>query len=744
MYRDLRFDGLRTRLAGVLVIVLLPVAALILNSGLDAWRQAEERARLDLERAARLVEVHQEQVASGARRLLASLASLPEIYAGEPEEVSATLARMLDRNPEFANLGVALPDGGISCSAVPHAWPVNAADQPWFQEALRTGGFAIGEYQVGRITRIPVLVFAHVASNEPGGLDAVVFAALRLEGLQRVLAEARPHPRSHLTVADRHGVVLASTDSAIVVGEPLRDADALEAVPGDIRTAGDSSPQLFVRHTICVDKNDFAEIFASIPADLAFAPARRTLLRQLAWLALTGIVGVLVAFVGLEALVVRPVKALVRAADRIASGDLAARAGVAEGPGEVAHLGRAFDHMASTLQRQDRDTERIHAALRSSEARFRRVVDSGMVGILFWNSEGGIYEANDALLHMVGYTRQDLAAGRVRWDAMTPTEYAPLDARGLEQIRRDGICDPFEKEFVRKDGSRVPILIGGASTDEAGTQGVAFVVDISQRKRAEEDLLHSQQLLRALSARLQNVREEERKHLSREIHDELGQGLTALKLDLMWLERRLPQDPALRAKLEGVMRSLDGLVESVRAIATELRPGVLDELGLAAAIEWQAREFETRTGIACTGATRLPEVDLDDAKRTALFRIFQETLTNVARHAGASRVEVALELEPEAVVLHVADNGRGLPEGIEDEPTSIGLAGMRERAHRVGGELSIESPPAGGTVIRVRVPAVGSAKNGGLPSESARPESRRDVAANASKAQHVPEEGGRG
>jgi signal transduction histidine kinase len=232
---------------------------------------------------------------------------------------------------------------------------------------------------------------------------------------------------------------------------------------------------------------------------------------------------------------------------------------------------------------------------------------------------------------------------------------------------------------------------------------IATVRDITVRKRTEEEL-------RALAARLQAVREEERTRVAREIHDVLAQELTRLKLDVVWLNRHLalPLDAdkqkAVREKLTVMTAVTDMAIQSVQKIATELRPVVLDSLGLCAAVEWQARDFQARTGIACTATVPEQDVPLDRDRSTAMFRILQESLTNVLRHAQATRVDILLRPEAGQLVLRIQDNGCGIRPETLSNPMSIGLAGMRERALLLDGHLEIRSQPESGTTIEMRLP----------------------------------------
>lgn len=227
----------------------------------------------------------------------------------------------------------------------------------------------------------------------------------------------------------------------------------------------------------------------------------------------------------------------------------------------------------------------------------------------------------------------------------------------------------------------------------------------AERRRAEERLRESHEQLRALSVYLQYVREEERTRIAREVHDELGQSLTGLKLDLAWVSNRLPRSQRpLLDKIETMSGHVDETIQSIRRIATELRPGILDDLGLVAALEWQANEFQSRTGIECHVSSTLQDTLLDADLNTAFFRIFQETLTNIMRHAGATRVDVHSTRQGNMLVLTVRDNGRGILPGEIKDRRSIGLLGMEERAALLGGEFEITGEPGRGTLVTVRIP----------------------------------------
>jgi signal transduction histidine kinase len=229
----------------------------------------------------------------------------------------------------------------------------------------------------------------------------------------------------------------------------------------------------------------------------------------------------------------------------------------------------------------------------------------------------------------------------------------------------------------------------------------------TQRQKAEQDLRNSHEQLRNLSSHLESVREEERTRLAREIHDELGQALTALKMDIAWLNRRLdPEQEPLHEKTRSMGDLIDATIRTVQRLSGELRPGLLDDLGLAAAIEWQAEEFQKRAGIACDVRLNLGETTLSRDHATAIFRIFQETLTNVLRHARATQVSVLLQAQDNQLILEVVDNGRGITEEEIRGVRAFGLIGMRERVLTLKGQILIDGRPGRGTTITITVPLI--------------------------------------
>jgi signal transduction histidine kinase len=270
-------------------------------------------------------------------------------------------------------------------------------------------------------------------------------------------------------------------------------------------------------------------------------------------------------------------------------------------------------------------------------------------------------------------------------------EHAVLYRPKLEGISNEKYWESYAVPIKDKSGDIINVI--------------QVTRNITERKKAEEELRSSREQLRNLSTYLQSAREQERTNIAREIHDELGQALTALKMDLSWLLKKLPKAPKrVLAKIKSMSKIVAMTIRTVQRISAELRPGLLDDLGLIAAIEWESGEFQNRTGIKCTLDLGPDDIILEQDRSTAIFRIFQETLTNVARHADATNVQVSLKKNNGNLVLKVSDNGKGITERQIVDSKSFGLVGMRERAFVFGGKVDINGIMMEGTTVIVTIP----------------------------------------
>ena len=354
-----------------------------------------------------------------------------------------------------------------------------------------------------------------------------------------------------------------------------------------------------------------------------------------------------------------------------------------------------------------KNTEQI---IRNSEETRKLIMNSALDAIICIDTQGCITVWTPQAEKIFGWNEQD-AMGKVMADIIIPAQYREQHKKGLANYLKTGegpvLNRIFEITALNHEGNEFPIEISIIPIKHGSTEFFcAFIRDISDRKKAEVELEESYKAIRKLTAHLQNIREEERIHIAREIHDELGQHLTVLKMDIAWLSKKITKsaDDETKVKIKDLINIIDGTIKTVRRISAELRPSLLDDLGLVAALEWQLDEFEKRSGIRTNFKEPDEEIQLTSAVKTGLFRIFQESLTNVARHAGATKVKVSLVQTESSVELNITDNGKGFDKLKIADKRTLGLLGMRERTAMIGGTYDIISTPGKGTTVVVTIP----------------------------------------
>jgi PAS domain S-box-containing protein len=380
------------------------------------------------------------------------------------------------------------------------------------------------------------------------------------------------------------------------------------------------------------------------------------------------------------------------------------------------------------LNKREAQKRAAERSLRESEERFRLLVGSVKdYAIFMLNPAGEVISWNEGAERIKGYKKEEIIGRNmsVFYTAEGLQQGEPQN--DLSRARAYGRYEN-EAERVRKDGSVfwANVIFNAIYDTKGELMGFAKVtLDITERKKLElqrqqfneeleeqvkmktAELTDSYQEIRQLASHLQDVREEERASIAREIHDELGQQLTGLKMDISWVAKRktVQDDIEVKQKAIIILNLLDTTIKTVRRIATDLRPSILDDLGLIAAIEWQSKEFERRSGISTEFIPNMTEFRYSSRIAIGLFRICQESLTNVARHAEASKIRISLqEQDDKSILLKIEDNGRGFEVRKIGDKKTLGLLGMRERTLMMGGEFRIESDPGKGTTLFVTVP----------------------------------------
>jgi len=346
--------------------------------------------------------------------------------------------------------------------------------------------------------------------------------------------------------------------------------------------------------------------------------------------------------------------------------------------------------------------------LRESESKFKMLFNNANDAVFVTQlsnekSYGDFIEVNEVACRRLGYTKEEFL--QLSPSAIVSQKSIIEFNLRTEQLLKDGhvIYDIVHRA---KDRKLIPVEVNShlfIYNDKPTVLSIAR--DITERKQAEEKLKRTSKLLRELATHLQSIREEERTMIAQEIHDELGQVLTALKIQVSLLANKLDKNQQpLKEKINSLSDMIDASVESVQKISSKLRPGILDELGLIAAIEWQTEEFEKMTNIKCSLVLPGEELLLEKNKSTAIFRIFQEALTNIARHAKATQASISLLQHQSIIYLEIQDNGRGITQEQEKDFNSLGIHGMKERAMVFNGQVYVEGITGKGTIVKVEIP----------------------------------------
>lgn len=357
------------------------------------------------------------------------------------------------------------------------------------------------------------------------------------------------------------------------------------------------------------------------------------------------------------------------------------------------------------------DKRRVQEELRLSKERFNTLAKVSTVGIFLSSADGFYLYVNERWSDITGLSYDD-AFGDGFLQAVHSHDRKRIRTEWHRCVREQ---IPFKSEYrIYRESDKVELWVFGQALPEMNADGtlagfVGTITDITERMHAEIEIDSSRKQLRALTVRLQNIREEERTHIAREIHDDLGQALTGIKMDLVWLNNKIQTtDEAIQKRMKAMMELADSTIHKVRKLATDLRPGILDDIGLAAAIEWQGKDFGERTGINFSFHLD-EEIQLDEKRSTAFFRIFQESLTNVIRHASAKNVSISLRRDDNNILLMIEDDGKGIAPSEIANPRSVGILGMKERAASFNGEVNVLGEPNKGTTVRVRIPLTESA-----------------------------------
>jgi diguanylate cyclase (GGDEF)-like protein/PAS domain S-box-containing protein len=491
-------SGLRARLLGLVLLAVLPALGLILytahQSGTLAARQTVDEAQL----LVRLAATDYERLVANTRQLLGMLARLPEVRRHDAAACNAHFTHLKSGYTQYINLGAIGPDGQVFCSAVPTARRVPASDRVWYQRSLKTRGFAVGDFQIGRITQQPVVVFSYPDYHADGRLQTMVFAALDLTWLNQIAAKAQLPAGSTVTLLDSQGVILSRyPDPEKWVGQSHRDAPITRIILHE-RRAGtaeaiglDGVTRLYAFAPLLEEvSGGGVYLSVGIPRAIAFAGLTRIFTHTFTGLALVTLLVLAAAWYGGDFFLLRGINALVGAARRLGGGDLATRTGLAHGQDEIGQLARGFDEMAVMLHARDLEFAHAMKALRDNEERFRGLVETTSDWIWEVDAHGVYTYASPKVKDLLGYAPEEVI-GQTPFAFMPPDEAQKLGRQFAEIVAARQPFERLENVNLCKDGRRVILETSGVPIldHDGGFIGYRGIDrDITERKRAEEHL----------------------------------------------------------------------------------------------------------------------------------------------------------------------------------------------------------------------------------------------------------------
>jgi signal transduction histidine kinase len=588
------FSGLRFRLVLLVVLASLPPVVLTLHIARQDRQRQTAALRQRSQDMVKLAARKEDEMIAGTRQLLHAVAESAQVQSARWIDCTRLLRTLFADYPRYANLGVIKTNGDVSASALPLTNTVNLADRSFFQRAIATRDLSLGDYQVGRITGRPSFNLGYPVVDSSGQVQAVVFAALDLEWVNRsdyALQMQLPQGATW-TKIDGKGTTLVRYPAAEeeLVGEPLPEMSLLKTFltrkNGVLEASDPKGASVFYDFTSTRSALVAGDVISilSIPVKALFAEPDRVMIRNLISVGIVAGLVLLLGWIGSRYLILRPIQALVNFTARLGAGDHSARTGLPRARDELRQLMHAFDQMAEALQQRE-----------------------------------------------------------------------------------------------------------------------------AQRQQVQGRLKQSRQRLQALSRRLVEVQETERRHLARELHDEIGQALTATEMNLQAL-LELPGTDALAPRLKESLRVVGRVQEQVHDLSLNLRPSMLDDLGLEPALRWYTERQAALAGLRAEVRADPLARRLDPAIETECFRVAQEALTNVVKHAKARAVTVELDQNDDDQQLHlsVRDDGVGFDVASVREQAvrgaSLGLLSMEERATLAGGGLEYDSTPGRGTEVHAWFP----------------------------------------
>ncbi|MGH2395523.1 MAG: ATP-binding protein [bacterium] len=718
-------SSLRVRLALLVMAAAVPALLFVLFNFIEQRRETTADAYGNALRVARAVAADQDQLIESTRQFLTAMALHPQVRSLDGKICSALAAKLL--SPIFANIGVATPDGNIFCSALPLEGPVNNADRAYFIRAMESRKFAIGDFQIGRITHLPTINAGYPVLDQAGRIVAVAFAALDLRQISESLAKTDLPNGSTVTVIDAYATVLARfPDAQQWVGKTVDESPIFKALlstkgEGTAQTAGLDGVRRLYGFATLPSPSGAGAIYVSvgIPTAVAFGPATRQLLHFGIAIGIVALAMLVITLVTSNGLILRPIDALVQAATRLSKGDLGARTGEKVRTGELGQLARVFDEMAETLQRRDIERRQTEQALRSSEEKFSKAFVASPDAVSITRLQDGLMvDVNPAAERLFGYTRAELI-GKTSLALGLFDDPADRE-RFAGLVREQGHVRDYELR-LRKGAEVRDVLVSADQIDIAGTSHLLSIVrDITAQKRAEQDRLAKEAAEAANRAKSE--------FLSRMSH-ELRTPLNAIigfgqlmEMDAVTPEQRESVDQILRAGRH-LLNLINEILDIARIEAGRLSLSI-EPVALQEIVE------ECQDLIRPSAAQRRIVLDLQTgvdsqivmADRQRLKQVLLNLLSNAVKfNSEGGRVTLSCTSRPQdRLRLGVTDTGPGIsPESLRKlftpferlgagqlgiEGTGLGLALSKTLTEAMQGVMGVESLVGRGSTFWIELP----------------------------------------
>jgi len=715
--------GLRFRLLLLVLLACAPLVGLTLHTASQERRQAVTDWREQSQQIMQIARREETELIGETRQLLLAVSESSSVRAGTPEACKKSLDEVFTSYPSYANLGMIGTNGEVVASVFPSAAPSQQVGQRLLRRVLETHAFTIADYSAETTNGKPTVTFGCPVFDESNRVDGVVFAAMELDWLTGEGSDVagRVPSGANWTEIDRNGTILARYPASISsCGQPFPDRELAKAAftqkSGLVEAAesrGIPGFAAFVQMDSQLVAGNVAALLY-IPKQVLFAQGNRTLIRNLMWLGGVAALALAFGWFGSTLLVMRPVKALLQASARLATGDLSTRTGLRHGRDELGQLSRTFDHMAQALEERELERQLAEETLRTRDNMIREL-PLLPAAVCVCDQAGTVELYNRTAVELWGWeppnhhiNRRFCGAYQLFHADGTPMPHSESPA--AEVLRTGQPLRNRELVVGRPDGSRVPVLANVVPLrDSEGSMigAVSCLQDITERKQVEEKLHDSNDKLQLLSRRLVESQETERRHIARELHDEVGQTLTVAEMNLQALLQTSRAAP-FKGRLSESLQAVERVLAQVRDLSLSLRPSMLDDLGLCPALRWYTNRQATLVGLKAEFRADDLEDRLDTVIETACFRVAQEALTNVARHARARAVAVELRRLDGQIHLFVRDDGVGFDvSGFREQAVlgaSLGLLSMEERATLADGGFACISAPGKGTEIHAWFP----------------------------------------